>query len=209
MSTETVFQGTHQHVFTRGASDRTLVLFHGTGGDETSLLRFAPALAADASVLSVRGNSMDEGYPRFFRRLAEGVFDLDDLVSKAHELASFLVAAYRAYAIDPAKTTAFGYSNGANMAAALWLLSPSAIHDAIFVRPMLPIEPTPLPDLSSRRGLILAGQSDRMCPIAEARKLHDVLVACGATVEFVAQAAGHELIADDLEEACRWLSRPR
>lgn len=193
------------HAYIPGKSGRTLVLFHGTGGDETSLLRFAPSLDPDASVLSLRGKSLDEGYPRFFRRMAEGVFDLDDLQAKSAEIAAFLADAYLIYGIDPKQTVAFGYSNGANAAAALWLMHPTAIQDAIFARPMVPIEPQFPPELTGKRGLILAGDRDHMCPIHEARRLHDMFVDFGAHMDFVAQACGHELIQEDFHDASNWL----
>lgn len=202
----TTLQERFAHVFSPGSSGRTLVLFHGTGGNETSLLRFAPALLPEANVLSVRGNSLDEGYPRFFRRLAEGVFDLEDLRFRTEELADFLADAYREYGIDPAQTAAFGYSNGANIAAALWLLRPEALAQAVFARPMLPISPNDGIDLRGKQGLILAGEFDSISPIGHATDLESVLVGLGAEIEFVAQPAGHELGQSDLERAAAWLA---
>lgn len=195
------------HVYQPGSNGRTLLLLHGTGGDEKSLLRFAPLLDPDAAVLSVRGKSLDEGYPRFFRRLAEGVFDVEDLKFRTHELADFLAAAYVEYNIGASQVVAFGYSNGANIASSLWLLRPQSIQGAIMVRPMLPFQPDGAIDLTGKSGLILSGKFDPMSPPGSVEALYELLKSSGVDVEWINQESGHELIQDDLIAARQWIAR--
>lgn len=192
------------HVFEPGGGSRTLVIFHGTGGDETSLLRFAPLIDPEAGVLSMRGQSMDEGYPRFFRRLSEGVFDLDDLQEKAKELATFLSEAYDRYGVEASRTVAFGYSNGANIAGGLLLLFPGTLAAAVLARPMMPIDPPIPPDLAQTSALLLIGANDRMCPPGEGERMAAALRGYGARCEVELLAAGHELTQEDFVLASKW-----
>ena len=124
-----------------GDSDGTLLLLHGTGGNENDLLPLGHAVAPRASLLSPRGQVLEHGMPRFFRRLAEGVFDHDDLVARSHALADFVTESAGRYAFDPARVVAVGFSNGANIAAALMLLRPAILAGAVLLRPMVPFEP--------------------------------------------------------------------
>lgn len=194
---------TFTHLWRPGATPDApvLLLLHGTGGDERSLLRLGELVAPQAALLSPRGRVLEGTMPRFFRRLAEGVFDMEDLVRRTHELAEWLALAQRAYAIDPARLVALGYSNGANIAGAMLLLRPTALRRAVLLRPMVPLEPSPLPDLTSARVLISAGERDPITPIAGARRLERLLSAAGATVSFAADAGDHALTSDAVAAA--------
>jgi phospholipase/carboxylesterase len=129
-----------------------LLLLHGTGGDESDLLPLGRAVAPGSALLSPRGKVLEHGMPRFFRRLAEGVFDEDDVRRRAHELADFVEASRGKYGI--AAPVALGYSNGANIAAAMLLLRPEALAGAILLRAMVPLVKTPQADLRDKRVLI-------------------------------------------------------
>src|SRR4249919_1781969 len=133
------------HDFVPGSSLRTLLLLHGTGGNERDLIPLGRELDPNAALLSPRGKVLERGMPRFFRRLAEGVFDLDDLKFRAAELAAFVAAAAAHYRFDPARVVAMGFSNGANIASSLLLLSPGTLKAAALFSPMVPFVPDPLP----------------------------------------------------------------
>lgn len=197
--------GFFHHVFAPGNGGRTLLLLHGTGGDENSLLRFAPHVHPNASVLSLRGNVMESGrYPRFFRRIEEGVFDEANIVEECARLSEFLAAAASQYGFDPRKVDAFGFSNGANMGAAIILLHPECIERAVLVRPMVPLRPSPLPDLSSARVLLLAGKEDPISPAHHAADLESLLLSGGCDATLQVMPAGHELTSGDLDAANRF-----
>lgn len=195
------------HRFVPGLSPggRTFVLLHGTGGDETSLLDIGPLLDPDANMLGVRGTSTDEGVNRYFRRFEEGRFDEADLVEKAHELAAFLAEMRATYQLG--ELTLVGYSNGANMAAALLLLHPDGIKSAVLLRAMLPILPPKPPNLNGRQVLILSGAADRMIPLDSAGRLAEVLESLGATVDHRVAPVGHALGREDILAAANWLTK--
>jgi predicted esterase len=183
----------------------TLLLLHGTGGNEQDLVPLAPELMPDAGVLSPRGQVLERGMPRFFRRLAEGVFDLDDLRVRTAELAEFVMAAARHYGFDAARVIAAGFSNGANIAASLVLLRPGALHRAVLFRAMVPLVPDPLPSLPATPVLVSNGRTDPIVPLAETERLAALLRDAGAEVTLVWQAAGHHLVQEDLTRAREWL----
>jgi len=183
----------------------TLLLLHGTGGNEQDLVPLAPELMPDAGVLSPRGQVLERGMPRFFRRLAEGVFDLDDLRVRTAELAEFVMAAARHYGFDAARVIAAGFSNGANIAASLVLLRPGALHRAVLFRAMVPLVPDPLPSLPATPVLVSNGRTDPIVPLAETERLAGLLRDAGAEVTLVWQAAGHHLVQEDLTRAREWL----
>lgn len=189
------------------AAGVTLLLLHGTGGTENDLLGLGQSLLPGAAMLGVRGKSLDEGYPRFFRRLAEGVFDEQDLVARTHELADFVPAAAAYYGFDPAKVVAVGYSNGANIAAAALLLRPDALAGGVLLRAMVPLEPPALPDLSGKRVFLAAGRADSMVPRANVERLAELLRAGGADVTLSVHARGHQLEPDDVGLARQWFER--
>src|SRR5882724_6151610 len=145
------------HEFVLGKSNRTLLLLHGTGGNERDLIPLGHELDPNASLISPRGKILENGMPRFFRRLAEGVFDLEDLKKRTNELADFIASAAKHYKLTADQIVAVGYSNGANIAASMLLLRPEILHAAILFRAMAPLVPEKLPDLSSVRVWIGAG----------------------------------------------------
>ena len=196
------------HRFVRGQGPTTLLLLHGTGANENDLLPLGGALLPDAHMLSPRGKVLENGMPRFFRRLAEGVFDVEDLVARTHELADFVDRAAKEYDLDPERIVAVGYSNGANIAGSLLLLHPGVVTGAVLLRAMLPFEPDESPDLTGTRVLISAGRMDQMTPAQSTERLEEVLRASGADVELRWQPAGHELSQDDVADASRWLAEP-
>ncbi|HEY2848779.1 MAG TPA: alpha/beta hydrolase [Gemmatimonadaceae bacterium] len=189
----------------RDRSPRTLLLLHGTGGDERDLLPVAAMLDPAAAVLSPRGKVLEHGAPRFFKRLAMGVFDLDDLRERTHELADFVAAAAADYGFDAAQVTAVGFSNGANIAAAMMLLRPDVLAAAVLFRAMVPLEPDPRPDLRGRGVFLSAGRADTMVPGENTERLAKLLRDCGAGVELQWSPGGHGLTADDIRAAKAWL----
>jgi len=180
-----------------------LLLLHGTGGDENDLVPLAAQLSPGSALLSPRGKVTENGMPRFFRRLAEGVFDLADLKVRTAELADFIAAARKIYGIDA--PVAVGFSNGANIAAALLLTRPQVLHGAVLLRAMLPFEPEPLPDLAGKPVLLLSGSNDTMISAAGRERLAAVLQAAGADLVYKVLPTGHNLTQNDLNLAAQWL----
>ncbi len=193
------------HEFIPGSSERTLLLLHGTGGNEHDLIPLGRGLDPTAALLSPRGRVLENGMPRFFRRLAEGVFDLDDLRKRTHELADFVVTAARHYERAADHVVAVGYSNGANIAASMLLLRPEILHAAILFRAMVPFVPDKLPDLSSACVWIGAGNEDPIVPTSEAQRLVALLRSAGAEVTLHLFNAGHGLTNGEIEIARHWL----
>jgi phospholipase/carboxylesterase len=187
-------------------SKTTLLALHGTGADESDLIPLAQTMAPGAAVLSPRGKVLENGMPRFFRRLREGVFDEQDLIFRARELAQFVAAASAKYHFDPAGVVAMGYSNGANIAAAVLLLHPGVIPRAVLFRPMVPLQPDPLPDLHAASVFIGAGRLDPIVPQADTERLAALLRGCGAQVSLHWVDAYHGLTLEEVPEAGRWLS---
>jgi predicted esterase len=194
------------HEFVPGNSDRTLLLLHGTGGNERDLIPLGRELDSNAALLSPRGKILENGMPRFFRRLAEGVFDLEDLRERTNELADFIAAAVKHYKLAADRIVAVGYSNGANIAASILLLRPEILHAAILFRAMVPLIPDNLPDLSSARVWIGAGDQDPIIPPSEAQRLVELLRRAGADVTIRFLEGGHELTRDDVDAAREWLT---
>ena len=182
---------------------RPLLLLHGTGGDEDDLLPLGRMVAPGAALLSPRGKVLENGMPRFFRRLAEGVFDEDDVRRRAHELADFVAAARTHYAI--AAPIALGYSNGANIAAAVLLLRPEVLAGAVLLRAMVPLRSAPPAALAGKPVLVLSGAHDPIASPANAARLAAMLEGAGAAVERRAVPAGHELSQADVAVARGWL----
>jgi predicted esterase len=193
------------HQFVPGKSERTLLLLHGTGGDENDLIPLAHTLDADAALLSPRGKVLENGMPRFFRRLAEGVFDLDDLKLRTHELNDFITAAAEHYQLTRNHIAAVGYSNGANIAASLLLLHPRVLHRAVLFRAMVPLVPDPLPKLNDTHVFVSAGNEDPILPATEAERLANLLRQCGASVTIQFLHTGHGLTQNDVKAARQWL----
>jgi phospholipase/carboxylesterase len=194
------------HRYFPGESGVTLLLLHGTGGDENDLVPLGRELAPDATVLSPRGKVSEYGAARFFRRLAEGVFDHEDLVFRTHELAEFVEAAAEEYGFDLSKLIAVGYSNGANVAASLMLLHPGLLRAAVLFRAMVPFEPEAVPDLSGMPVFLAAGRMDRMIPPENTERLAEVLREAGADLDLRWRNTGHPLTYEEVAEAKQWLS---
>ena len=197
------------HEFVPGDSKRTLLLLHGTGGNERDLIPLGRELDPNASLLSPRGKILENGMPRFFRRLAEGVFDLEDLKRRTNELADFVAAAIRHYKLAVDRVIGVGYSNGANIAASMLLLRPEILHAAILFRAMVPLVPDKLPDLSSVCVWIGAGDQDPIVPASETQRLAEFLRHAGADVTVRFAKAGHALTKDDVITARNWLEGVR
>jgi len=193
------------HEFVPGNSNRTLLLLHGTGGNERDLIPLGRELDPNASLLSPRGKILENGMPRFFRRLAEGVFDLEDLKTRTNELADFVAAAVRHYKLATDHVVGVGYSNGANIAASMLLLRPEIMRATILFRAMVPLVPDKMPDLSSVRIWIGAGDEDPIVPASETRRLAELLRRAGADVTIRFAEAAHGLTNDDVEAAHHWL----
>ena len=188
------------------AAATTLLLLHGTGGDENDLIPLGRLLAPHATLLSVRGKVREHGMPRFFRRLAEGVFDLDDLRRRTHELADWLDVACDEHLLTRDRVVAVGFSNGANIAASMLLLRPGALAGAMLLSPMVPFEPEPPGTLVKTPVWIGAGRADAIAPFAQAERLAAILAATGAAVSLYATAGGHGITADEVEAGRAWLS---
>jgi predicted esterase len=192
--------------FVPGSSKRTLLLLHGTGGNEHDLIPLGREIDPTAAILSPRGKVLENGMPRFFRRLAEGVFDEEDLKRRTHELADFVGAAAQHYEFAADKVVAVGYSNGANIAASLLLLRPETLRAAVLFRAMVPLVPEKLPDLSSARVWIGAGNQDPIIPISETQRLVELLRSARAEVTIRFVNAGHSLTSAEVETASVWLA---
>jgi phospholipase/carboxylesterase len=192
------------HRFEPGTGARPLLLLHGTGGDENDLIPLARMVAPGAPLLSPRGKVLENGMPRFFRRFAEGMFDEDDVRARAQELADFIAAARAAY--DLATPVALGYSNGANIAAAVLLLRPEALAGALLLRAMAPLTRVEAASgLVGKDVLIVSGASDPIAPPANAARLKAMLEDAGARVDQRVLASGHELSQADVRLAREWL----
>ena len=187
----------------RGA---VIVALHGTGGNEHDLIPVVRQISPSAPVISPRGRVLENGMPRFFKRLAEGVFDQSDVHRNAGHLSDFLADASIRYGLSGKNQIGLGYSNGANMAAAIMLLRPEVFDAAVLFRPMMPLKMARLPDLSCKSVFIATGRFDRVIPAAESRRLIRALKKAGATVEWMETAAGHELTAADIDAARAWMS---
>ena len=186
-----------------------LLLLHGTGGNEHDLVPLKDALMPEAGVLSPRGQVLERGMPRFFRRLAEGVFDIDDLKQRTHDLAGFVSRASVHYGFSSEGVVAAGFSNGANIAASLLLLEPAALGGAILFRAMVPLVPDPLPSIPGTPVLVSNGRRDPLVAPAETERLTELLRTAGADVTLAWQDSGHELTQADVDQARDWLTRAR
>lgn len=196
------------HQFVPGSRPRAvpLLLLHGTGGDEHDLLSMGRALAPEAPLLSPRGQVLENGMPRFFRRFAEGVFDTEDLKFRAGQLADFVARARVAYDLGDVPPLAVGFSNGANIAAALLLLHPTTLSGGILLRAMVPLIPDRVPRLHHVRVLIAAGRRDPIATPGQAQALADLLAQAEADVSLHWSEAGHNLTREDLEACERWMA---
>jgi predicted esterase len=199
------------HVFEPGDTDWTLLLLHGTGGDEHDLVPVGRRLAPGAALLSPRGQVLEAGMPRFFRRLAVGQLDIPDLLARTQALGEFVTAAAGAYDLDPDRVVALGFSNGANIAASLLLQETDPerrrLRAAALLRPMLPYEPDAAPRLTGTDVLIAAGEGDPYSSPEQTRRLAGILGDAGAAVTVHREpGAGHNLGPGDISRLTEWLS---
>lgn len=200
---------TMKHLFNKGSNPDApvLLLLHGTGGTERDLLPLAQMISPSSSVLSVRGNVLENGMPRFFRRLAEGVFDIEDLVFRTKELSEFLDNAAAEYGFDRSNVVAVGYSNGANIAGSLLFHYKDALKGAILHHPMVPLRGLELPDLTGLPVFIGAGDNDPICSPGETRELEQLLSGAGAVVETHWERFGHQLTGTEAAAAAEWFKK--
>ncbi|WP_066192664.1 MULTISPECIES: alpha/beta hydrolase [Gracilibacillus] len=198
-----------KHIFKEGKQLQgpTLLLLHGTGGTETDLLPIAERLDPDANVLSVRGNVLENGMPRFFKRLAEGVFDEEDLRLRTKELYEFLDEAAEEYQFDRNYVIAVGYSNGANIAGSLLFRYQDALSAAILHHPMVPSRNIELPELTNVKVLITAGHNDPLCTEQESLDLERILKDNGALVQIHWENNGHQLTQTEVAAASEWYQK--
>jgi phospholipase/carboxylesterase len=197
-----------EHVLVRGTGALTLLLLHATGGDEHQLVDLGRQLAPEATLLSPRGKELENGlYPRFFRRLRVGEFDLPNLLARTDELADFVGRAAEAYDLDAEHIIALGYSNGANIAASVLLRRPEVLAGAALLRATLPYEPEATPELGGRRVLLATGTRDPFVPEQLSDRLAELLDAGGAEVTYLKSDLGHELMQSELERVREWLGR--
>ncbi len=188
------------------AAGTTLLLLHGTGGDEEDLLPLGRVLLPGAGLLSPRGKVLERGAPRFFRRLAEGVFDQEDLARRTEELASFVEGAAATYEFPRENIVAVGFSNGANIAASVLFRRPGLVRRAVLLSPMVPFEPEPAPDLSGTSVFIGAGSEDHIAPIAQVDRLAELLRRSGADVTLHLEPGGHTITRGEVDAARRWIT---
>ena len=182
-----------------------LLLLHGTGGDEKDLVELGQSVAPGSSILSVRGKVLENGMPRFFRRLAEGVFDQEDLKFRTNELADFVTKARLDHGLGDRPVIALGYSNGANIAASVLLSRPDVLQGAILLRAMVPFEPESPPDLQGKRILMLSGLMDPIIPAENSNRLAGLLQDAGADVTFTLMPTAHGLVQSDFSAMKSWM----
>lgn len=186
-------------------ASRTLLLLHGTGADENDLIPLGRALDPEANLLSPRGKVLENGMPRFFRRLAEGVFDVEDLKTRTHELAGFVRGASEHHDLAGTQLVAVGFSNGANIAASVLLLHPDLLRAAVLLRPMVPFEPEDELDLTGVDVFIGAGRADPLIDPASTERLIHILEARGADLEVMWNPGGHQLDPEEVPRVRTWL----
>jgi predicted esterase len=189
------------------AGSTTLVLLHGTGGDEEDLLPLGRVLLPGAGMLSPRGKVLEGGAPRFFRRIAEGVFDQEDLARRTDELAEFIEAAATSYELDRDGLVAVGFSNGANITFSLLLRHPGLLRGAVLLSPMLPSEPDVVPDLAGTSVFIGAGRSDPIVPVTQVERLAAFLGDAGAKVTVHWERGGHGITPTEVDAAHDWIAQ--
>ena len=193
--------------FERGTTAQTVLALHGTGGTEGDLIPLAQKLFPGAPILAPRGRVLEFGAARFFRRLSEGVFDLENLKFQTDLLADFVAASSTKHGFDAANVWALGYSNGANIAASLLLQRSETLAGAVLLRAMTPFEPQFAPDLMGKSVFLAAGDHDPMVPVANVSRLQEILQSAGAEATLHFERAGHNLNAGEFELIASWLKR--
>jgi phospholipase/carboxylesterase len=197
-----------RHLYRSGtrASPISLLLLHGTGGDEHDMAPLADVIAPGATLISPRGQVSENGAPRFFRRFAEGVLDIEDWRERSQTLANFVASICAEQGISPNILFAVGYSNGANIAQGLLLLRPEVLGGAVLFRPTFITDDVPVKDLTGRPVLLLGGSHDPITPPEELPRIAQQLQKRGASVTVRTVQASHGLVQDDVTIAQRWLA---
>ena len=196
-----------QHIFIKGSSETTLILLHGTGGDEHSLVDIGRFLLPNANLLSIKGNIDENGLTRFFKRKSFGIFDEEDLIFRTKELYDFLQSAAKQYRFDLTKAVGYGYSNGANILGNMLIQIPRSITQAVLAHPMVPRRGIDLPDLSHTHVLITAGDNDPIAPMSESRELERMLKSASADVSMYIGHKEHAISKEELEAVKTWLKK--
>lgn len=186
-----------------GEDPRTAIVFHGTGGDENSLVPFAQSLMPGAAILSLRGRVDENGMPRFFRRFAEGAFDYDSIRIESDAVAEFLKQASVDYGIDLETAVGVGYSNGANIAWSTLLRHPGSFGTLVLFRPMVTLDDSS--DLTGKRIFVGTAEQDPIVPIENVQRLIEQMKSCGAQVEVSWHPGGHQLTRGEITLASSWL----
>lgn len=195
------------HIYRKGSNDNTLLLLHGTGGNEEDLLSIGDIIDSDANILSVRGNVLENNMPRFFKRLKEGIFDIEDLVYRTNELNEFIEETSKKYGFDRNKVIAVGYSNGANIAGSMLFHLGNVLSGAILLRPMVPRRDVKIPNLENTKVFIAAGLNDSICSPSESEELKDLLTNSKADVHLEWINSTHRLTYNELEIAKDWYNK--
>jgi predicted esterase len=203
---------TYQHRYLPGEAgnpneDWTLLLLHGTGGNESDLIPLGQALLPGAAILSPRGQVNEGGALRFFRRHAEGVLDQEDLANRSGEMDEWIASASAAYSLNLSKVVAAGFSNGANLAASMLLRGSSALRAGVLLSPMLPFTPDPLPDLAGHSVFIGSGKIDPLVPVKQVETLVDLFRRSGASTTLVWTPGGHGITGEEISAAKTWLEQ--
>lgn len=202
-----------EHIYEAGTNSFTILALHGTGGSEHDLVQMVKTVAPGANILSPRGKVLEgSDHHRFFRRLAEGVFDIEDLRFRTHELADFVLSASEHYGFNKSKIYALGFSNGANIARSLFFLRPEVLAGAVLLRGMLPLDPDKgelqsIPDLSTKSILLSSGTRDPIIPLENAKHLAQIYQNAGASLIHELNPASHGLIKSDLDIMRRWFAK--
>lgn len=195
------------HIYKKGTSDKTLVLLHGTGGNEEDLLGIAEYLDPSANVLSLRGDVNENGLNRFFKRIKEGVFDLEDLVYRTHKFHKVLDDLSKEYDFNRNNITAIGYSNGANLIASLLMHYKHVVKEAVLMHPMVPLRTVEIPQMPDTSIMITAGTNDPIIPKKESEELYNLFSKAQADITMQWYPYGHRISEDELNDVKDWLSK--
>ncbi len=193
-----------KYIFKQGINNKTLLLLHGTGGSEDDLLSIGRMIDDKANILSVRGQVLENGMSRFFKRLSVGVLDEEDLIYRTHELKAFIDEKSETYQFDKSKLIAFGYSNGANIASSILFHYHDVLKGAILSHPMVPLRSLKLPDLTGTKIFIGASSNDPLTTLKETNELKTIYEMANADVELFIGSSGHSLSKEELDEAIKW-----
>jgi phospholipase/carboxylesterase len=187
-------------------AEETLVLFHGTGGDEYDLIEFAKALEIKVNILSLRGEVNENGQNRFFKRKAMGIFDEVDLTLRTHQIHEDIIELSKEYSFDLSKTYALGYSNGANMIASILFIYNDLFFKSALLHPMFPIEHNG-PNLENHEVFISAAQNDSICPFNKAIRIKEHLESKNSKVRLFETYQGHQLTQEEFRAIKNWFKK--